>query len=271
MKFSLARSSMFFLVLASVLLLCGQASAENISMKFDHALGMGSNSKSYEHRIDIPDEWAMKKIYMDGRSVKTDGDLVVEREELKPNYYYVKVRLVKGWWGSAKGSVHINISGSSVLPGSPAPGACSNLKASDPGNMPNLSWNGLGKYTAVSLMDISSGRTIWERVILGKTSCKMDESYLTVNHRYFFAAKQSDDAGRYSPEAKISFKIGTREETCGACNGAGWFRCNFCHGTGHIGGPNGWQMCSNCGGTGRERCTQCMGDGKIDIPIIVNE
>ena len=255
-------------------LLAAPAFAETISQTFDHALGNGNNPQSWEHRIDLPDAWAMNKVSFVGRSVELKDKLVIEREELKPNYYYIKVRLPKGWWGSAKGSVRVTVEGSAVPLTAPVLGACTALKATDPGDMPNLSWNGAGKFTNVTLIDRASGRTIWERVILGATSCKMDESYLTVGHNYFFGTRQSDGTGRYSPESKIAFKIGTRKVPCTTCGQSGWVRCPFCNGTGMghggpIGSPN--SFCSNCHGTGRVVCNTCNGSGKMDEPIIVNE
>lgn len=260
----------------SALLLAGPAMAETITQTFEHQLGIGESAKSFEHRIDLPEPLAMKGQIFVGRQLELSGKMVIEREELKGTYYYVKVRLPKATLWVAKGSLKVTLETGAQPPATPVLESCTGLKVTGPGLTPRLSWNGAGKYTAVTLLDRGSGKTVWERVILGKTVADLDEGGLSVGRRYFFGARQSDETARYSPEAKVAFRVDVKVERCRSCYGTGWETCRSCNGSGHFvsQGPNGqpiYTVCSFCHGTGRQPCTWCNGTGKIETPIIVPE
>ncbi len=251
------------------------AMAQTLTQAFPHSLGVGTSAQSYEHRIDLPEDWASKNVFFVKRTLVLTGKMVIEHEELTPNYYFVKVRLPKAWLLTAKGSLSVTLDGGQP-PSVAFPDACTGLRVGPPATKPRFSWAGLGKYTAVSLLDKGTGKTVWERVILGKCDCEMDEGSLGVGHRYLWAVKQSTEAGRYSPEAQGAFKIGVTYERCVHCMGTGWIRCAYCNGTGGhvVTGPNGqshYQICGQCGGSGRERCSFCLGTGQVEVPVIIPE
>lgn len=69
----------------------------------------------------------------------------------------------------------------------------------------------------------------------------------------------------------------TQVETCGICDGKGYFRCPICHGKGvvkketHALSQNVFRVdeeadaCHSCQGTGKLLCNICGGSGKILI------
>jgi hypothetical protein len=249
--------------------------AETIGKTFDHNLGIGTGSKSYEHRIDLPEALLAKGHVFVQRSLGLSGKLVIEREELKGTYYYVKVRLPKAWLIPAKGSLKVTLETGTQAPASPVLQAPAGLTVREPAGNPRFSWQGTGKFTAVSLLDRNSGQTVWERVILNATQTQVDENVLAIGHRYLWAVKQADETARYSTETSDAFSIKTRYERCTPCFGSGWVRCGPCGGSGHVivNGPNGpiSQTCNYCHGSGRERCTICRGTGQVEVPVIVHE
>ncbi len=267
-------------VLAVVFLLgvvgVGAAFADTITQTFEHSLAVGTHAQSWEHRIDLPDAWAMKGQFFVKRSLALTGKMVIEREELKPNYYYVKVRLPKAYLWVAKGNLQVTLEGGAEAPATPVLEPCTGLKVSGYGTTPKMAWIGQGKFTALTLLDRTSGESVWERVILGKTTADLDEGNLSVGHHYFFGARQSDETGRYSAETRAGFRVDVKKEKCRYCYGSGWETCRNCNGAGHIvsTGPNGqpvYTICGACNGTGRQRCTWCNGTGYTEVPIIVNE
>ncbi|MBI3039284.1 hypothetical protein HYY75_09605 [bacterium] len=269
-----------FGILAVSLICCtftSWAYGETISQSFEHKLGFGESSKSWEHRVDLPDGWAMKNLFFAKRTLALSGKLVIEREEFKPNYYYVKVRLPKATLWTGKGSLAVTLEGASQpLPGD-APDSPTGLWVNGGSSIPNFKWNGLGKYTAITLLDRGNGKTVWERLILNSTKCQMDEGDLRVGHHYLWAVKQSDETARYSTESQAGFRIDTKWGPCEYCHGMGSTVCTTCSGSGWIwvgGGPNGTPIhtpCHRCNGTGRERCTWCHGQGTVQVPVIVVE
>lgn len=271
------RLARFVLAVFVLCVVCsGAAFSETISQNFDHSLGLGTSAQSWEHRIDLPDGWAMKGQIFVNRGLKLSGKLVIEREELKSNYYYVKVRLPKAWAWTAKGSLSVTLEGGAEAPTTPVLDPCEGLRAYGYGTTPRFSWTGQGKFSAVTLLDRTTGLNVWERVIVGGCTCELDEGSLRVGNHYYFGARQSDETGRYSGESRAGFRVDVRHERCTFCNGAGWTFCNSCGGSGHFmsTGPNGqpiYTICSSCGGSGRQRCTFCNGTGYTEVPIVVNE
>ncbi|MFZ5950699.1 MAG: hypothetical protein ACOYXC_08335 [Candidatus Rifleibacteriota bacterium] len=263
------------LVVLAVALVISPVTGEELSKNFAHSLSIGSSAQSYEHRIDLPENWASSGKYFVGRTLALDGKLVIEREELTRTYYYVKVRLPKAALWFAKGSINITLKAENTDSALPVLESPAGLKAAG-GYYPRFSWAGTGSYSAISLFDRSTGKTMWERVIPGKTQCDMDEGSVRVGAKYTWAVKQSDDTGRYSKEAQANFRVGTKEERCRQCYGHGYLTCRYCHGSGHIvvNGPNNTpvtQVCHTCHGTGRERCMDCNGTGHITVADIINE
>ena len=254
----------------------GAACAETIVQNFDHSLGIGTSAQSWEHRIDIPDGLAMKGQVFVKRTLALAGKLVIEREEFKSNYYYVKVRLPKAWMWVSKGNLAVTLETGAEAPSTQVLEPCQGLRVFGYGTTPKFSWNGLGKFTAVTLLDRTSAQNVWERVILNGCAGDLDEGSLRVGNHYYFGVRQSDETGRYSTESRAAFRVDVRQERCTYCSGAGWTFCNSCGGSGHFvtTGPNGqpiYTICSACGGSGRQRCTFCNGTGYTEVPIVVNE
>jgi hypothetical protein len=58
----------------------------------------------------------------------------------------------------------------------------------------------------------------------------------------------------YILNVKIYDEMGYRTETCGDCDGDGYYECNNCDGSGK-------QECRYCDGYGTEECETCIGEG----------
>lgn len=263
-----------FLVVFALFFCLSPLAAQELQQTFSHSIKVGSPAASFEHRIDLPEKWAAEGKFFIGRALTLDGKMVIEREELTRTFYYVKVRLPKATLWFAKGSIDITLKAGDALT-SPATSAPTSLKASGD-SYPRFSWAGTGSYSAISLLDRSSGKTLWERVILDNHACEMDEGSVKVGGRYSWAVKQSDETARYSSEAQAQFRVDTRQERCRQCFGAGYVTCKSCNGSGHIvtNGPNNTpvtKVCYTCNGTGRERCQFCLGQGHVTVPIIIQE
>lgn len=261
-------------VLFAMFICLSPASGQELQQNFAHSLNVGSQAKSFEHRIDLPEKWAAEGKYFTGRALKLDGKLVIEHEELTKTWYYVKVRLPKATLWFTKGSIDITLKAGSTVSG-PAMSAPTALKVSG-NSYPKFSWAGNGQYSAISLMDRSNGAPLWERVILGDHACVMDEGSVRVGGKYAWAVKQTDESARYSNDAQGQFRVETRQERCRQCMGSGYLTCRICRGSGHIvtNGPNNTPVttvCHTCNGTGRERCPDCMGHGYLTVPFIVAE
>ncbi|HOT28551.1 MAG TPA: hypothetical protein PLU72_10195 [Candidatus Ozemobacteraceae bacterium] len=273
------RTLVRFLLLVTVclFLLPAIAGAETLTQNFDHKLGMNQAAQSWEHRIDLPDAMAQKGMSFFRRSLTLSGKLVIEREELTPTYYYVRVHLPKAVFGS-KGTLNVRLEAvENMPPCAPVarPTGLALAKNSDP-TAPTFTWSGLGKYAAVTLYDVTANKTVFERIVLNTRSCEMDEGRLPIDHHYKWAVCESDECARYSPEAQAGFRLELRTERCWTCNGYGWVRCNTCNGTGIIvvQGQNGQPiqtLCNWCRGTGRQTCNICLGSGRVERPIAIPE
>lgn len=264
----------FVFVLLSCCFLTVAVHAETVEKTFSHSLGIGASSTSWEHRIDLPASLAMKSEGFTQRGLSLSGKLLVEREELTPTYYYVKVRMAKPTLWIAKGSITVTLTTGSAT-GSQPPEAATDLHSRG-GDYPEFSWQGLGKFTAISLLDRETGKTLWERVILGKCSCSLDEGGLTYGKRYIWGVRQATEQGKYSAEAQAAFRIGKKQAVCRDCRGTGYVTCKQCGGSGHIAaqGPNGqpvYKVCYHCNGTGRERCVWCHGTGYVYVAVVIEE
>lgn len=249
------------------------AIADVIEQKYEHKLGMSEGATSWEHRIDLPENLAAQGHVFNKRMLAPEGRLVVEREELTKTYYYIKVRLPKAQLLPMKGAVKVTIETTQTPTPAPVPPAPEKLYMTEPAEAAGFGWEGMGKYTNITLLDRGTGQTIWERVAVNSKHLHLDEDKLYVNHRYIWAVVQSDESGVYGPASQFKFRIGTRVEICKNCNGSGWRTCTTCGGSGHIivSGPNGQpmqQICSWCQGQGRIRCQTCMGTGHVTVPAI---
>jgi len=273
------RNTLHFLLLIVLCatLLPSAAWAETVSQVFEHKLGMNQAAQSWEHRIDLPDAMAQQGKSFFRRTLSLSGKLVIEREELTATYYYIRVHLPKAFFGS-KGAVTVQLEAVENLPPcAPVarPTGLALAKNSDP-TAPTFAWNGLGKYAAISLYDVTDNMTVFERIVVGVRSCAMDEGRLAIGHHFKWAVCESDECARYSPEAQAGFRLELRTERCWTCNGYGWVRCNTCNGTGIIvtQGQNGQPVqtvCSWCHGTGRQTCTLCNGTGRLERPVAIPE
>ncbi|MFC1742709.1 hypothetical protein ACFL35_01855 [Candidatus Riflebacteria bacterium] len=183
---------------------------KTIDKMITHELRVNTKAKSWDHVIRVPEELAMKGYFFVQRHFTTVGlgTLVVVREELKKNYYYLKVRLPKHYSMPAVGSVKIilKLSGEPVNISHPA--KPTDLKVSPYGAVlrPIFTWKGGEKYAALTLLDTESGKTIFERAISLHKSCFYDESaFLKPNHSYIWAVKQANAYGKYGKEVRVEY------------------------------------------------------------------
>jgi hypothetical protein len=72
---------------------------------------------------------------------------------------------------------------------------------------PIFTWKTNCRYAAVTLLDVTSQQTVWERVATKAGYIGFDEGYLKKDHHYRWAVKVSDVNGRYSGETLAGFKI----------------------------------------------------------------
>jgi len=260
-----------------VMFLVASAQAETLTQTFEHKLGMNAPAQSWEHRIDLPENLMSQGLLFVRRTLSLSGKLEIEREELKGNSYYVRVWLPKTFWGT-KGALTVNLEALNQAPCTTPPAAPTELKIarnSDP-MAPTFTWKGLGKFSAVTLYDVNTNQTVWERIAVNALQSEVSGS-LKIGHHYKWAVMQSDECAKYSTETQAGFRLETRWETCITCRGTGWVTCNACHGAGgtYSGGANGqppvYHPCSFCHGTGRERCNICLGSGRVERPIIIVE
>ncbi|MBF0409128.1 MAG: hypothetical protein HQM10_17400 [Candidatus Riflebacteria bacterium] len=201
---------LLMVVFLFALLSIGAASAEEmISQEFSHSLLVNQPSQSWEHRIDLPLQTEGQfKIFIK-RKLSLDGRLVIEREELTPTYYYVKVRLPKYIGEFAGGKLTVKLFMDKSPLNTPPLDAPENLKLMEgsAARHPDFIWKGAKKYSAITLYDVDTNQTIWERIILGYEGAGFDEpTYLDLHH-YRWAVKQSDETGRWSNEAQAGFRI----------------------------------------------------------------
>lgn len=267
----------FALIALIGLLVTGTAWAETVSQTFEHKLGMNAPAQSWEHRIELTEGQMNDGLFFVRRALTLTGKLEIESEELKGNYYYVKVWLPKTFWGT-KGALTVNIEALDQTPSMNPPAAPTDLKISGKSDpmAPTFTWKGLGKCSAVTLYDVTTNQTVWERIAVNALQAEVSGS-LKIGHHYKWAVKQSDENAKYSLETQAGFRLETRWETCMTCRGSGWVTCSSCHGAGgtYSGGANGqppvYHPCSFCHGSGRQRCNICLGHGQVERPIIIVE
>ena len=203
----------FFAFLMACLLVSSSAfaSTETFEYEFFHQLKVGEPSQSWEHRIDLPDDYKHHGWVFDTRDYDLlEGKLVIECEKFTPMYCYVKVRLAKPHPSvPMAGKIKIRL----VATNNPtylfSPEAPTELKLSEVGAAlkPIFTWNTECRYAAITLFDLTEQKTIWERFSTTQGFKGFDEGFLTKGHRYVWAVKAGDRYGLYSKEARAAFRI----------------------------------------------------------------
>jgi hypothetical protein len=183
--------------------------AETITQTFFHQLKVNTPAQSWEHRIDLPESAAMKGQFFVARRLDLRmGKLVIERELFTPTFYYVKVRLPKHFSEPKAGSLKVDLDIDHKPNLTPAPAHPEALALSDVGaaRKPVFTWKSPARYAAVTLYDLDTNQTVWERVSTWPGSVAFDEGFLPL-HRYRWAVKVSGENGRWSKEVQAGFKI----------------------------------------------------------------
>jgi len=252
------RFSVYTLIIAAFMCF-GIARAEEINKEFIHHAGWFHGVTYFEDRVDLPeDALAQKKMFV-GRTVIVSEKGFIVREEMKANYYYVKVGVPDGIMGKDI-TVTVNLRVDSNPLTAPIVDRPSNLRVSGSARSPEFGWSGGGTYTAFTLLNMDSGTTLYERVLMTtqshKTDLRLDEG------SYIFAVKQSDGTGRYSPETKGKFRVDSHFERCKNCHGHGEVDCSYCHGSGH---DINHDRCTWCHGHGEVECSSCDGRGEVKV------
>jgi hypothetical protein len=200
-------------VLMVVGLMCvlatSSAFAETLTREFTHQLLVNTPPQSWEHRIDLPDQAAFQGQVFQKRNLKLLGRLVIEAEELTPTYYYVKVRLPKHVAEPAKGIITIALEIGAPLAAAPVLGAPTQLEImkGSASRKPIFTWKADGRFSAITVLDVTTGKTVWERIIVGYKGAEYDEGYLPIGHQYKWAVKQANEFGKYGTEAQAGFRI----------------------------------------------------------------
>lgn len=187
-------------LLSTMLLIVGviPAFSEEITEIFSHNLELNASSRSFEHRISLPGKWAAQGKYFTSRSLKIEGDLVIQKEQLLANGYYVKCRLVSSSERPPQGSLTVTLHVSSTPDLTTALEACLTLKVI-PDRLPRFYWSGgEAEVTALRLTDLDRNRIVWERLLVGKHCTIMDETVIESGHRYMISAWQVNSNGRLS-------------------------------------------------------------------------
>ncbi|MDD3147938.1 MAG: hypothetical protein PHD82_11585 [Candidatus Riflebacteria bacterium] len=203
------RNICFLFVVVLMALVGVSASAETLEQNFFHQLKIGEPAQSWEHRIDLPESAAMHGRVFVGRNLDLRmGKLVIEREMLTPTFYYVKVRLPKHPEVPMAGNLKVELLVGDVI-SDKKPEAPASLVLSPVGATlkPIFTWKTNCRYAAVTLFDVTSQQTVWERVATKAGYIGFDEGYLKKDHHYRWAVKVSDVNGRYSGETLAGFKI----------------------------------------------------------------
>lgn len=185
------------------------AQGQTLEQNFFHQLKVGEPAQSWEHRIDLPEAAAMQGRVFVGRNLDLRmGKLVIEREVLTPTFYYVKVRLPKHPEVPMAGNLKVDLQIGDVIsdkkPEAPVSLALSSVGAT---LKPIFTWKTTCRYAAVTLLDLTTQQTVWERVATNCGYIGFDEGYLKKDHQYRWAVKVSDINGKYSTEALAGFKI----------------------------------------------------------------
>ncbi len=225
----------FVLVLFLIQVFSVCASADVIERTFEHNLGMTQGATSWEHRIDLPEELVAKGFVFHKRSFALTGRLVVESEELARTFYYVKVRLPKAQLLPMKGAIKVSLESTQAPVPPVIPAAPEKLYMTNPPEAPGFGWKGTGSYSNITLLDRHSGKTVWERVLVGANHCHLDEDKLYMHGRYIWAVRQSGEGAAWGPATEFRFRIESRIEICPNCHGISTQPpCQTCHGTGHV-------------------------------------
>ncbi|MFZ2959623.1 MAG: hypothetical protein WA705_22280 [Candidatus Ozemobacteraceae bacterium] len=193
-----------------VLLTAGVARAgETVTQEFKHNLIINQPAQSWEHRIDLPADCGNHGFIFVKRELQLDGRLVIEREELTPTYYYVKVKLPKHLEEPVAGILVVKLSVDKQQALVPVLDAPTGLKLMEgcASRRPAFLWNGAKKYSVISLYDVNTNQTIWERVIVKHTGAAYDEPNYIELHHYKWAVMQSDETGRWSKETQAGFRV----------------------------------------------------------------
>ncbi len=272
---------LFVLVLSVAVfsaVLGGPVCAETLQKQFPHKLASAYPvvTKIFEDRVDLPDAWAKQGWRFLKRAIKPSGKLVIEREELTATYYYVRVKMFSDVM-DITGQVDVTLEGGPALALPAAPEPCTSLSAKAPALRPFFSWSGSNAFTLVSLMEKSTGSTIWERLVLNASKAHVDEGALKVGSHYLWAVKHGDEFGRYSAQTVGAFRIEGRIVDCTYCKGKGKVTCPTCDGQGSwavpSNPPGSWEhkICMDCNGSGEVKCRPCRGSGKTEALDLCEE
>lgn len=180
-------------------------SAQEISHTYTHSLESGAVSQSFEHLIKLPEELSAQRYSFTDRSLSLTGDLVIVEEKLLPNSYYIKVRLVTSSLRDVQGTIKICLKHDAKANLYSTPKIPQKLSVI-PASFPRFYWIGDSTATAVELTDMTSNQVIWQRIILGKNACQMDETGINPEHRYVVCARSINSNGRKSVAAYCTFQ-----------------------------------------------------------------
>ena len=207
------RNRLLAVLLFGLLLISSSAFAETITKTFSHKLLVGQPSQTWEHRIDLPDSAMINEKRFIARDLDIRmGKLVIVKEEFTPNYYYIKVKLAKHTEIFMKGfiTIKLEIGDKPLVANTDAP---TNLRLSSVAATlkPGFKWTTKNRYAAISLYDLDTQKTVWERISVNTGIKIFDEPFFLEQHRYIWSVKVSDKSGRYSKPVEASFKIVTQD------------------------------------------------------------
>jgi len=235
MEGSMKTLRMMALILVLLQVLTLSATADVIEQTYEHKLGMSQGATSWEHRIDLPENLAAQGYVFHKRSFTLSGRMVVENEELTKTYYYVKVRLPKAQLLPMKGAITVSVESTQTPAQATILPAPTNLNMTYPAEAPGFIWESQGKFTNITLLDRATGKTIWERVLVGVKHCHLDEDRLYLYRRYIWAVRQSDETAAWGPSSEFRFRTATKVEICPTCHGVSSQPiCPTCQGTGQV-------------------------------------
>ncbi|GAB4281569.1 MAG: hypothetical protein Kow0029_26760 [Candidatus Rifleibacteriota bacterium] len=202
-----------FALLMACLLVCstGVKADELYEQEFFHQLKAGEPSQSWEHRIDLTDAMMQNGKAFVAREIDLrEGKLVVEAEELTQLYYYVKVRLAKPHPSvpmAGKIKIQLTVADHGSCPFPPDPPANLALSPVGAALKPVFTWKTDAKYAKITLYDMTTQETVWERISTTKGYKAFDEGFLTKGHHYKWAVRVSYKQADYSNETVAAFRI----------------------------------------------------------------
>ncbi|MBF0405708.1 MAG: hypothetical protein HQM10_00020 [Candidatus Riflebacteria bacterium] len=214
------------LVAFSLLIFSGnKLLAQELKETFSHEIGaLESKTKTWEHTVTLPEEAQKKGLRFISREFEILGDMIVEKEEFKANFYHIKVKLAGNLLNSLKGTINIKLcigdkpqDYSSYLP-SP------DLNEDDKDFFaPEFNWiSGRGEVAAVSLIERTSGAVLWERVMPNTGVLKIGQGVLKgqdklrKNTKYLFTIRISGPNGKWTKECRYELTYYT--SSCGNYN-----------------------------------------------------